>query len=126
MFRATYIAADREHRRTLLKRATCVNFECDLPNLTVTLKSHQVLSVGGHCHVIQVLRSKTRVMGRFSDVVLCDLGVTSRMRRLHSYCIPNVRVSKIGHPNIRRRYRGEGKIVCKRAAQKGHGVILRY
>ena len=44
-----------------------------------------MLFVTKHCHVLQILISYTRAMGRFSDVVWHDLSVTFRMGRLHSY-----------------------------------------
>ena len=43
------------------------------------IKSHPVLFFTKHRHVIQILRSYTRAVGRFSDVVWYDLSVTFRM-----------------------------------------------
>ena len=47
------------------------------------VNSHPVLFLAKHRHVIQVLSKDTRAMGRFSDVVRCDLIITDRMVRLH-------------------------------------------
>ena len=55
--------------------------ECHLPIVNVTLNSYLVLFVTKHRHVLQMLSSGTRAMGRFLDVVWGDLSVTFTMAR---------------------------------------------
>ena len=53
--------------------------------MNATLKSYLGLFVAKHRHVRQILSPHNRTMGRFVDVVWCDLSVTFAMSRSHSY-----------------------------------------
>ena len=50
----------------------------------VTLNSHLALFVAKHRHVFQMLSSYNMAMGRFLDVVWCDLSAICTMGRVHT------------------------------------------
>ena len=64
-----------------------LSYECNLSILSVMVKSRPTICAAKHWNGLQILSSYNRAMGRFSDVVCCDLANTDIMGMLLSYVI---------------------------------------